>query len=410
LLPKDPLSKLPAKENSMTVRGGRELLVSPGPTNIPDEVLQAMHRPAVEIYSKPLIAMTDGLLRDLSRVFRTTGRSYIYTANGHGAWEAALTNVLSKGDKVLVLESGKFALDWGDAAARLGIEVEVVPGDWRHAIRPEEIERRLRVDKGNTIKAILAVHIDTSSSLLSDIAGIGEAIKSARHSALFMVDAVASLGCVPFEMDAWGVDIAMSGSQKGLMAPPGLSFVAAGERARDAHRKAGLRTPYWDWTARDGDLHYVKYAGTPPMQMMFAMRQALDMLFAEGIDNVLLRHRLLAQAVRSAVEVWSKRKTLDFFVVEPGQRSDAVTTVLTDGWNPEALRDYCDAKCGVVLGRGLGKLNGKAFRVAHMGHINAPMVLGALGVIETGLRALGISHGVGGVQAAVEYLGDSVKP
>jgi alanine-glyoxylate transaminase / serine-glyoxylate transaminase / serine-pyruvate transaminase len=393
----------------MTVRGGRELLASPGPTNIPDEVLQAMHRPAVEIYAKPLIALTDSLLRDLSRVFRTAGRSYIYIANGHGAWEAALTNVLSKGDKVLVLESGKFALDWGDSAARLGIEVEVAPGDWRRAIRPEEIERRLRADKGNTIKAILAVQIDTSSSLLTDIAAIGQAIKSAQHDALFMVDAVASLGCMPFEMDAWGVDVAVSGSQKGLMAPPGLSFVAASERARDAHRTAGLRTPYWDWTTRDGDLHYAKYSGTPPEQMMFAMRQALDMLFAEGLDNVLLRHRLLAQAVRSAVEVWGKRKTLDFFIVNPGERSDAVTTVLTDGWNPEALRNYCDAKCGVVLGRGLGKLNTKAFRIAHMGHNNAPMVLGALGVIETGLRALGIGHGVGGVQAAIEFLGDSVK-
>jgi len=211
-------------------------------------------------------------------------------------------------------------------------------------------------------------------------------------------------------MDAWGVDVAMSGSQKGLMAPPGLSFVAANQRARDAHRKAGLRTPYWDWTARDGDLHYVKYAGTPPMQMMFAMRQALDMLFAEGLDNALLRHRLLAEAVRSAVAVWSKRKTIDFYVAEPTARSDAVTTVLTDGWNPEALREYCDVKCGVTLGRGLGKLNGKAFRIAHMGHINAPMVLGTLGVIETGLRALGVAHGAGGVQAAVEYLGDTVKP
>jgi alanine-glyoxylate transaminase / serine-glyoxylate transaminase / serine-pyruvate transaminase len=394
----------------MTVRGGWELLASPGPTNIPDEVLQAMHRPAVEIYAKPLIAMTDSLLRDLSTVFRTAGRSYIYIANGHGAWEAALTNVLSKGDKVLVLESGKFALDWGDAAARLGIEVEVVPSDWRHAIRPEEIERRLRADKGGTIKAILAVHVETSSSLLTDIAGIGQAIKSAQHDALLMVDAVASLGCVPFEMDAWGVDVAMSGSQKGLMAPPGLSFVAAGERARAAHRKAGLRTPYWDWTARDGDAHYVKYAGTPPMQMMFAMRQALDMLFAEGLENVLLRHRLLAQAVRSAIEVWSKRKTIDFYVAEPAARSDAVTTVLTEGWNPEALRDYCDVKCGVTLGRGLGRLNGKAFRIAHMGHNNAPMVLGALGVIETGLRALGVAHGAGGVQAAIEFLGDHVKP
>jgi alanine-glyoxylate transaminase / serine-glyoxylate transaminase / serine-pyruvate transaminase len=394
----------------MTVRGGRELLASPGPTNIPDEVLRAMHRPAVEIYSKPLVAMTDGLLRDLSRLFRTAGRSYIYIANGHGAWEAALTNVLSKGDKVLVLESGKFALDWGDAAARLGAEVEVVPSDWRHAIPPEEIERRLRADKGNTIKAILAVHVETSSSLLTDIAGIGQAIKSAGHDALLMVDAVASLGCVPFEMDAWGVDVAMSGSQKGLMAPPGLGFVAANERAREAHRKAGLRTPYWDWTARDGDLHYVKYAGTPPMQMMFAMREALDILFAEGLDGVFLRHRLLAQAVRSAIAVWSKSETMDFYVAEQDARSDAVTTIVTEGWNPEALREYCNVKCGVTLGRGLGRLNGKAFRIAHMGYINAPMVLGALGVVEMGLRALGVAHGAGGVQAAVEYLGDAVNP
>jgi alanine-glyoxylate transaminase / serine-glyoxylate transaminase / serine-pyruvate transaminase len=394
----------------MTVRGGRELLASPGPTNIPDEVLQAMHRPAVEIYSKPLIAMTDSLLRDLSRLFRTAGRSYIYIANGHGAWEATLTNIFSKGDKVLVLESGKFALDWGDTAARLGVEVEVVPSDWRHAIPPEEIERRLRADKGNTIKAILAVHVETSSSLLTDIAGIGQAIKSAGHNALLMVDAVASLGCVPFEMDAWGVDVAMSASQKGLMAPPGLGFVAANDRAREVHRKAGLRTPYWDWTTRDGDLHYVKYAGTPPMQMMFAMRQVFDMLFAEGLDNVLLRHRLLAQAVRSAIAVWSKRKTMDFFVAEPPARSDAVTTILADGWNPERLREYSDVKCGVTLGRGLGKLNGKVFRIAHMGHVNAPMVLGALGVVETGLRALGIAHGAGGVQAAIEFLGDNVKP
>jgi alanine-glyoxylate transaminase / serine-glyoxylate transaminase / serine-pyruvate transaminase len=393
----------------MSVRGGRELLVSPGPTNIPDEVLRAMHRPAVEIYAKPLIELTDGLLRDLGRVFRTAGRSYIYAANGHGAWEAALTNTLSKGDKVLVPESGKFALDWGDAAARLGVEIEVIPGDWRRTIRPEEIERRLRADKGNTIKAVLAVHVETSSSLLTDIAGVGRAIKSAQHDALLMVDAVASLGCVPFDMDGWGVDVAVAGSQKGLMAPPGLSFVAANDRARHVHQKAGLRTPYWDWTARDGDAHYVKYAGTPPVQMMFALRQALDMLFAEGLDNVHLRHRLLAQAIRSAVDVWSKRKTIDFYVVEPAARSDAVTTVLTEGWNPEALREYCDVRCGVTLGRGLARLNGKAFRIAHMGHNNAPMVLGALGVIETGMRALGITHGAGGVQAAIEFLGDNVK-
>ncbi len=395
----------------MVVRAGREFLAVPGPTNIPDQVLQAMHRPAVELYSKPLVALTHSLLFDLGRLFGTEARRYIYIANGHGAWEAALTNVLSRGDKVLVLESGKFAIDWGDAAARLGIHVEVLKGDGRHAIRPAEVEARLHEDKAGSIKAVLAVQIDTSSSVVNDIAAIGHAIRSARHDALFMVDAVASLGCVPFEMDAWGVDVAMSGSQKGLMTPPGLGFVAAGERARHAHRNAGLRTPYWDWTTRDGDSHYQKYAGTPPEHLLFAFRQALDMLFAEGLDNVFLRHRLLAQAVRRAVDVWSRRKTLEFNIIEASERADTVTTVLTaDGCHPEALRDYCESKCGVVLGRGIGTLNGKAFRIAHMGHVNAPMVLGTLGTVEMGLRALGIAHGAGGVQAAIEWLGDKVRP
>jgi len=394
----------------MSVRAGREVLAVPGPTNIPDQVLQAMHRPAVELYSKPLIALTDSLLRDISRLFGTAGRSYIYVANGHGAWEAALTNVLSRGDKILVLESGKFGVDWGDAAARLGVDVEVLKGDWRHAVQPATVEARLRDDKAGSIKAVLAVQVDTSSSVFNDIAAIGMAIKAARHDALFMVDAVASLGCMPFAMDAWGVDVAMSGSQKGLMTPPGLSFVAASERARHAHRDADLRTPYWDWTTRDGDSHYQKYAGTPPEHLMYALRAALDMLFAEGLDNVFLRHRLLAETVRRAVDVWSKKGTLSFNIIAPAERSDTVTTVLmADGCNPERLRDYCEFKCGVVLGRGIGKLNGKAFRIAHMGHVNAPMVLGTLGTIEMGLRALGIAHGSGGVQAATEWLSGQVK-
>ena len=395
----------------MTVRAGREFLAIPGPTTIPDEVLRAMHRPAVDMYSGPLIALTDSLLHDLGRLFGTAARPYIYIANGHGAWEAALTNVLSKGDKILVLESGRFALDWGDAAARLGVDVEVLKGDWHRAIRPAEVEVRLREDKRATIKGILAVQIDTSSGVLNDIAAIGQVIKAAGHDALFMVDAVASLGCVPFKMDTWGVDVAMSGSQKGLMTPPGLSFVAASNRAREAHQNAGLRTPYWDWTTRDGDSHYQKYAGTPPEHLMFALRQALDMLFEEGLDNVFLRHRLLAEAVRRAVAIWEKGRTLEFNIAEPGERSDAVTTVLmADGCDPGVLLDYCNNKCGVVLGAGFGKMKGKAFRIAHMGHINAPMVLGTLGVIEMGLNALGIPHGNGGVQAAVEWLSESVRP
>jgi alanine-glyoxylate transaminase / serine-glyoxylate transaminase / serine-pyruvate transaminase len=394
----------------MTVRSGREILAVPGPTNIPDEVLQAMHRPALEIYAEPLVALTDGLLADLGKVFATATRPFIYIANGHGVWEAALTNTLSRGDKVLVLESGRFAVDWGNAASRLGVEVDIVKGDWRHAVRPDEVEVRLRADKAHAIKAVLAVQIETSTGVANDIAAIGQAIKAAGHPALYVVDTIASLGCVPFTMDAWGVDIAVAASQKGLMCPPGLGFLAAGPRAREAHRSAGLRTPYWDWTVRDGEQHYQKYSGTPPMQSLFALRQALDMLFAEGLDNVFLRHRLLAEAVRRAVAVWGQGGVIGFQVEEPAARSDTVTTVLMDGFDPNRLRHYCEFKCGVVLGRGIGPLNGKAFRIAHMGHVNAPMVLGTLGVIEQALGAFGVPHGKGGVQAAVEWLSETVKP
>jgi alanine-glyoxylate transaminase / serine-glyoxylate transaminase / serine-pyruvate transaminase len=393
----------------MVVRAGREFLAIPGPTTVPDEVLRAMHRPAVDIYAGPLLALTDGLLSDLSRMFRTAGRSYIYIANGHGAWEAALTNVLSRGDKILVLESGRFAVGWGDAASKLGIEVEILKGDWRRAVRPAELEARLRQDKAGTVKAILAVQIDTASGAVNDIAAIGRAVKAAGHPALLMVDAVASLGCMNFEMDEWGVDVALSGSQKGLMTPPGLGFVAAGARARKIHETATLRTPYWDWTAREGDLHYQKYAGTPPEHLLFGLRQALDMLFEEGLDAVFRRHRLLAEAVRRAVAVWSKGGALDFNIAAPGERSDTVTTVLfADGYDPKNLLDYCNEKCGVVLGSGIGALSGKAIRIAHMGHVNAPMILGTLAVTELALQALRIPHGKGGVQAAIDWLGDQV--
>ncbi|MBS0639168.1 MAG: aminotransferase class V-fold PLP-dependent enzyme [Acetobacteraceae bacterium] len=393
----------------MSVSAGREFLAIPGPTTVPDAVLQAMHRPAVDIYAGSLLALTDGLLRDVARMFSTEGRAYIYSANGHGAWEAALTNVLSRGDKILVLESGRFAVGWGNSAGRMGVEVEILKGDMRRAVRPAEVEARLKADKGSTIKAVLVTQVDTASGVVNDIPAIGEAIRAAGHDALLMVDAVASLGCMKFDMDGWGVDVAMSASQKGLMAPPGLSFVAANARARDVHKTAGLRTPYWDWTERDGDHHYQKYAGTPPEHMLFALRRALDMLFEEGLENVFRRHALLAEAVRRAVGVWSAGQVIGFNIIEPSERCDTVTPVLVEGYDPDALRAYCREQCGVVLGHGIGDLSGRAFRVAHMGHVNAPMVLGTLSVIEMALMALQIPHGRGGTQAAIEWLGEQVK-
>jgi len=392
----------------MPLSAGREFLAIPGPTVIPDAVLAAMQRPAVDIYSGPLIALTDSLLADLRKIFATGGRSYIYAANGHGAWEAALTNVLSRGDKVLVLESGRFALGWGEYAKMLGAEIEILPGDPRRAVDPAAVEARLKAD-GGAIKAILVVQVDTASGVVNDIAAIGQAVRAAGHDALLMVDAVASLACMPFRMDAWGVDVAMSGSQKGLMTPPGLGFVAAGPRALEAHHKAGMRTPYWDWTAREGELHYLKYAGTPPEHLLFALRAALDLIFAEGLDNVFRRHRLIAEATRRAVGIWTEGQAIAFNISEPAERSDTVTTIITrSGDNPQPLIDYCRETCGVVLGIGLGSLDGKAFRIAHMGHVNAPMILGTLSVVEMALAALGIPHGRGGAQAAGAWLAKAV--
>jgi alanine-glyoxylate transaminase / serine-glyoxylate transaminase / serine-pyruvate transaminase len=394
----------------MTVANGREFLAIPGPTNIPDAVLAAMHRPAIDIYSGDMIDVTRTLLEDLPKIFRTTGRTYIYAANGHGGWEAAVSNVLSRGETILVLESGLFAVGWGEMARMMGVKIEVLKGDWRRAVDPAAVTQRLRADTGHEIKAILAVQIDTASGVVNDIAAIRQAINAAGHPALFMVDCVASLGCMPFDMDGWGVDVAMAGSQKGLMTPPGLAFTAANERAQAAHQKADLRTRYWDWTFRQGEVHYQKYGGTPPQHLLFALRKALDMLFAEGLEHAARRHALLGEATRQAVARWAEGRALDFNVRHPAERANSVTTILMQDRDPRALSDYCRNKCGVVLGVGIGDLSGKAFRIAHMGHVNAPMVFGVLGAVEMALAALGIPHGKGGVQAAVEYLGREVKP
>ena len=394
----------------MTVSRGRDSLALPGPTTVPHEVLQAMQRPAVDIYGEELTAVTDSCLDDLRRVFRTEqGRTYIYIANGHGAWEAALSNVLSRGDKILVLESGRFAVGWGEMAEPLGVEMEVLEAEPQRAVSPEALEQRLRADSAGEIKAILVVQVDTASGIVNDIPALGAAIEASGHGALFMVDAIASLGSMPFEMDDWGVDVAVAGAQKGLMMTPGLSFIAARERALAAHANAGLRTRYWDWTVREGDLHYMKYCGTPPVHLLFGLRKSLDMLFEEGLENAFRRHALLAGSTQAAVERWSQGGALAFNVPEPAERSPTVTTILMDDPALSRLLDWCYEVCNVSLGIGLGPLGGHAFRIAHMGHVNAPMTLGTLGAIETGLAALDIPHGKAGVSAAVDYLGSRLK-
>ena len=394
----------------MTVRAGREFLAIPGPTTMPDAVLQAMHRPAIDIYSKQMIDLTESLLSDISKLFATKGKSYIYIANGHGAWEAALSNVLSRGDKVLVLESGRFAIGWGHAAALMGAEVEVLKGDWRRAVRPHEVEERLRRDKEHTIKAVVVVQIDTASGVQNDIEAIGKAIKAAGHPALYMVDTVASLGCMPFEMDKWGIDVAMSGSQKGLMTPPGLGFVAANARALEVHKKANMC---------DALLELERARGRRALSQICRHRAGASAVRAAPGDRPLFTRKgwrtpsaatACSERPRDARSARGPRARCSASTSpKPGERSNTVTTVtMSNGHDPAALQRYCKEKCGVVLGNGIGDLTGQAFRIAHMGHVNAPMLLGTLGVIEVGLNALKIPHGKGGLEAAVSYLGEQV--
>jgi alanine-glyoxylate transaminase/serine-glyoxylate transaminase/serine-pyruvate transaminase len=387
---------------------GREFLAIPGPSVVPDEVIRAMARPAVNIYEGELEATTASILRDLRPVARTEGQAFIYIANGHGAWEAAVANTLSRGDRVLVLESGRFAVGWGEMAGAMGVEVEVLNAAPGRAVDPNAVEARLRADRAHAIRAVMVVQVDTASSVKNDIAAIRAAIDAARHPALFMVDVIASQGCMPFEMDGWGVDVTVGGAQKGLMTPPGLAFCWANDKAMAAHARAGLRTQYWDWTLRLEDPHYRKYCGTPPIHLLFALRTALDLLLAEGLEATWARHAAIARAVRAAVAAWGAGGPLCFNVTEPAERADSVTTVLTPGVDADALRAFAQARLGLVLGVGLGGFAGRGFRIGHMGWLNAPMILGALGATEVALAARGVPFGPGALGAAAAALARSL--
>lgn len=393
----------------MSLSFGKKLLAIPGPTNVPDEVLQAMQRPALDIYAGEMIEVTQRVRAQVRRVFRTASEHvYLYIANGHGAWEGCLVNTLSRGDKVLVLESGRFAPAWGEMAALMGVSVETIHAEPGTGVDPAAVEARLRADDGHEIKAVLVVQIDTASGVWNDIEAIGQAIRAAGHPALFMVDGVASIGCVPFEMDAWGVDVAMTGSQKGLMTPPGLGFVAANARARALAATADLRSYYWDWENREGPIFYQQFCGTPPEHLMFALDKALEILLdQEGLENAWARHTLLAEATRRAVARWAEGGAIGFNITDEGRRSDTITMVVCrEGFDAEALRNFTRDIAGVTLGAGIGAWEGQGFRIAHMGHVNAVAQLGVLGAIEMGMKALGWPHGAGGTQAAIDFLGE----
>jgi alanine-glyoxylate transaminase/serine-glyoxylate transaminase/serine-pyruvate transaminase len=389
----------------MPVRRGRELLQLPGPTNVPERVLRAMNRPLVDFASPEFTAMIRGCLQELRLVFQTSGEVFGYVALGHATWEAALANLVRPGETVLVADTGMFARRWHDAAEGLGVVVQGFAADWQHPLDATLIEEALRADREHRIKAVLQVHIETSTGLAHDVAAVRRAIDRAGHPALLVVDAIASLAVMDLPMDAIGADVVLAASQKGLMLPPGLGFVAVGERARHAAQGGGLPRRYWDWGSRRGDQPYMWFCGTPPVSMLFGLRESLTMLFEEGLPAVFARHRRLAEAARRAVGRWAEAGALDFYVQEPAARSDAVTALaFAEGHDPDPVRLACRDELGVAFGGGIGPLAGRVLRIGHLGDLNESMLLGALGTLEIGLRRHGVPLGEGGLAAAVTFL------
>ena len=395
----------------MSLSQGRPYLAIPGPSVMPDAVLRAMHRASPNIYEGDLIDLTAGLIPDLQRVARTKGHVAIYIANGHGAWEAALANVVAPGERVLVAATGRFGHGWGDIATGLGAEVEILDFGKQTPLDPGRVEDALRADKAHKIKAVLVTHVDTSTSILNDVAAVRTALDAARHPALLMADCIASLACDRFEMDAWGVDVMVAASQKGLMTPPGLSFVFFGDKA--AELRAGMErvSRYWDWRPRaQPEMFYQYFGGTAPTHHLFGLRAALDMIHEEGIEAVWARHDLLAQAIWAACEAWGQDGPLRLNVDTPACRSRAVTSLRIGAPHGSALRKWVQDKAGVTLGIGLGMAEPGDpawhgfFRMGHMGHVNAHMVLGMLGAVDAGLSALEIPHGSGALEAATRVI------
>jgi alanine-glyoxylate transaminase / serine-glyoxylate transaminase / serine-pyruvate transaminase len=391
----------------MAVSRGYHFYQNPGPTNIPDRVLRAMDRGAIDFTGAQFKEIAEECFAGLKRVFKTDETILAYAASGHGAWEAALVNLFSPGDKVLVIESGFFSLNWGMRGEAFGLEVETLPNDWRNAASPAELEARLREDREHEIKAVLVVHSETSTGVLNDVAALRRAIDAARHPALFLVDVISSLGSMDFRMDEWGVDVVVAGSQKGLMLPTGLAFTAVSARALAATTEAKLPRVYWDWRRLLGldESSQAYWNGTAPVHFFYGLQEALRMIEEEGLDNIFVRHHRLAEATRRAVRVWRQNDGPEIFAVDPRAQSDSITAVqVPEGYDADNVRQLCLDKFNVSLGGGLDRLRGHVFRIGHMGDLNEPMILGALATVEMGLQLCGIPHRKGGVAAAMDYL------
>jgi len=401
----------PAATSSQSLLArGRDHLAIPGPSVMPERVLRAMHRPAPNIYYGDLVDTTASIKTDLNALAGSSGDIGIYIGNGHAAWEACLCNTFSRGDKVLILYTGRFGMAWAAAATALGIDVQELDFGHQQTVDASAVESALAEDKAHAIKAVMTVHTDTASSSSNDLAAIRNAIDAAKHPALFIVDSIASFACEEFHMDKLRVDMMITASQKGLMTPPGLALLFVGERFWEFQKKADLVTPYWNAHPRVyPEMFPDNFNGTPPTHHLYGLREALDMLLEEGIDNTWKRHEIMARAVWAAVEVWGQGGEISCNIADEAMRSRVVTMINTPAGVGGRLLKICNEQFGVVLGVALHPSPGRAilddaFRIGHMGHLNPPMLLGTLGSIEAGLNALDVSRGSGAVDAAAAVL------
>ncbi|WP_423193983.1 pyridoxal-phosphate-dependent aminotransferase family protein [Cupriavidus sp. H18C2] len=385
---------------------GRHFLQIPGPTNVPDRVLRAMDYPTIDHRGPEFQQLGKKVLADIRKVFQTTQPVVIYPASGTGAWEAALVNTLSPGDKVLMYETGHFASLWKKMADKLGLKPEFIVGDWRHGVDAAAIGARLAEDRGHEIKAVCVVHNETSTGVTSDIVAVRRAIDGASHPALLLVDTISSLGSVDYRHDEWGVDVTVSGSQKGLMLPPGISFNAVSQKAVAASAHAKLPKAFWGWdeileSNKNGFWPY-----TPATNLLYGLSEACDMLFEEGLPNVFARHQRHAAATRACVTAWG----LEILCQNPAEYSPALTAVvMPDGHNADAFRKATLEHFNMSLGQGLSKLSGKVFRIGHLGDFNDLTLMGTLAGVEMGLALAGVPHQTGGVLAAMASLREAAS-
>lgn len=388
---------------------GRQFFANPGPTNIPDSILHAVAHVTVDFNDAAFLTVYDGCVAGLKRVLQTGQDIFLYTGSGHAAWEASMVNVFSPGDTLLVIETGHFSENWAKMAQDLGLEVRTLAADWRRGADPAAIRAALAEDTAQAIKAVCAVHNETATGMTLPLPDIRAAIDAAGHPALFLVDTISSLGSLDFRMDEWGVDVAVGGSQKGLMLPTGMSFTGVSAKAMAAHAQSRLPKSYFNWTNMLARRHK-SFIGTVPTTLFYGLQESLRLIEEEGLAQVFARHSRLAEAVRRCVRHWSGNDGPQLFCLSPDRYSDSVTAVMVpEGCDAEAVRRIALQTFNVSLGGGLGRLGGKVFRIGHLGDLNEPMILGTLASVEMALRLAGVPHAPGGVNAAIDYLAEAAR-